>query len=175
MPAASLASMNRDELAAALRPLWEDARPIADRLHGRRFDSWADLIGAVEQEIGVATDEWKAEVLRAHPRLGENPERLKTRSRESWSEQRAGGDLDAATAARLKELNRRYETKFGFPFVEWVAGRPLDEIAEVMESRLGNCRADELDKGSAALVAIARARLRRIETLTACSGEGTVL
>lgn len=63
----------------------------------------------------------------------------------------------------------RYEARFGFPFVEWVAGRPLEEIADVMEQRMVNERSEELDKGSAALVAIARDRLSRIET-----GESTV-
>jgi 2-oxo-4-hydroxy-4-carboxy--5-ureidoimidazoline (OHCU) decarboxylase len=53
--------------------------------------------------------------------------------------------------------------------VEWVAGRPLSAIAGVMEDRLGHDRSTELEKGSAALVAIARDRLRRLEGKNAIS------
>lgn len=163
-PAGALATLTVDELASAIRPLWEDAPLLAAYLRGRRFDSWEALICEVEGRLSSAPDEWRAEVLRAHPRLGEDPEKLKARSLASWSEQGRGRSPGGQTPVRLAELNARYEARFGFPFVEWVAGRPLEEIVEVLERRLANDRSKELDKGSAALVAIARDRLHRLET-----------
>ena len=161
--ARELGSMNERELADAIRPLWEDARPLVPRLVGGRFGSWEDWITAVEAELAAASDEFRAEVLRAHPRLGEDPAVLERQSRLSWAEQ--GGDrrADLDTVRRLHDLNRRYESRFGFRCVEWVAGRPLSAIADVMEVRLSNDRSTELEKGSAALVAIARDRLGRLE------------
>ena len=156
--------MTVDELAAELKPLWEDAQLLATTLCGCHFTTWEALIDEVERELSSAPDEWRQQVLRAHPRLGEDPERLKARSLVSWSEQGGARSPDRETAVRLAELNRAYEERFGFPFVEWVAGRPLAEIADVMEQRLRNDRSEELDRGCAALVAIARDRLRRIET-----------
>lgn len=161
--------MTEEQLTTAMRPLWEEARLLAACLCGRDYETWESLICEVERQLSAASDDWKAEVLRAHPRLGEAPETLKDRSLSSWSEQGAGRSLSRETAARLEELNMRYEARFGFPFVEWVAGRPLEEIADVMEQRMMNDRSEELDKGSAALVAIACDRLSRIE-----AGESTV-
>jgi 2-oxo-4-hydroxy-4-carboxy--5-ureidoimidazoline (OHCU) decarboxylase len=162
-PARALESMTADELAEAIRPLWEDAGPLVPRLVGRRFGSWDGLVTAVEQELAAAPDDFRTEVLRAHPRLGEDPAVLERRSRLSWAEQGGNRSADVETARRLQDLNDRYEARFGFPFVEWVAGRPLSAITRVIEDRLGNDRPTEMDKGSAALVAIARDRLRLIE------------
>ena len=147
----------------AMRPLWEDAGILASRLAGRSFGSWTELIDAAEEEIEKMDDRQRAALLEAHPRLGEEPTHLRARSSSSWKEQTSGGVTTEVTARRLVELNTCYQRRFGFPFVEWVAGRPLTAIVDVMEDRLQRDRATELAAGCAALVAIARDRLRRIE------------
>jgi 2-oxo-4-hydroxy-4-carboxy--5-ureidoimidazoline (OHCU) decarboxylase len=63
----------------------------------------------------------------------------------------------------LSAANARYEARFGFPFVDWVAGRPLEEMILVIESRLTSVPSSELSRGCRALVAIARDRLEKIE------------
>jgi 2-oxo-4-hydroxy-4-carboxy--5-ureidoimidazoline (OHCU) decarboxylase len=161
--AATLASLDDAGLSAALRPIWEDAGLLVVRLRGRPFGSWAAVIDAAEQEIAGMSDAERVALLRAHPRLGEEPEVLRARSSESWAEQGAGASPDQ----RLAELNDRYEERFGFPFVEWVAGRPLSAMVPVIESRMQRRRADELEAGCAALVAIARDRLGRLERVNA--------
>lgn len=163
MPAAALQPMSPDELSIAIRPLCEDAGPLVPRLVGRPFGSWWELIDTMEEELAAGPEQFRAEVLRAHPRLGEDPAVLARRSGQSWAEQGGDRTADVDTARRLRDLNERYEARFGFPFVEWVAGRPLSAITEVMEQRLAGDRTTELDKGSAAFIAIARDRLRRFE------------
>ena len=101
--------MNERELAEAIRPLWEDARPLVPRLVGRRFASWGELIDEVEIELAAGPDDFRAEVLRAHPRLGEDPAVLERRSPLSWAEQ--GGDRldrpgDGPPAARSQRALR---------------------------------------------------------------------
>jgi 2-oxo-4-hydroxy-4-carboxy--5-ureidoimidazoline (OHCU) decarboxylase len=155
--------MDVEGLNVALRPLWEDAGILASQLTGRSFGSWTELIDSAEEEIEKMDDRQRAALLEAHPRLGEEPAQLRARSTSSWEEQRSGGDTTDFTARRLRELNGCYEHRFGFPFVEWVAGRPLTAIVDVIEYRLQRDRATELAAGCAALVAIARDRLRRIE------------
>jgi 2-oxo-4-hydroxy-4-carboxy--5-ureidoimidazoline (OHCU) decarboxylase len=63
----------------------------------------------------------------------------------------------------LAVLNDEYEARFGFPFVVFVAGRPRAALVGVLEQRLGRTRAEELHEGTAAMVAIARDRLRTLE------------
>jgi len=162
-PVAELAALDRVELAAALAPLWEDAAVLADLLVGRSFSGWAELVDAAEAEIARADEATRVALLRAHPRLGADPVGLRRRSATSWAEQggdrRAEPDLDGM----LAELNDRYEERFGFPFVAWVAGRPLRDMIAVLEERMTHRRDEELQAGCEAMVAIARDRLGRIE------------
>lgn len=162
--------MSEDELRRALRPLFEDAGPLTAGLAGRPFETWTQVIDAVAADLDSGGDDLRAAALRAHPRLGEAPGTLEARSTLSWCEQgspRATPDPEAeAIRARLEELNAAYEARFGFPFVEWVAGRPLASIVEVMQTRFGDDRSRELSRGCEALIAIARDRLRKLQTAT---------
>jgi 2-oxo-4-hydroxy-4-carboxy-5-ureidoimidazoline decarboxylase len=163
IPAPALASLDQEHLAAALRPLWEDAAMLSGCLLGRRFASWAEVIDAAAAEIDDMSDVQKARLLESHPPIGKPPERLRATSLTSWQEQGRGQGLDEALAERLADLNRLYAERFGFPFVEWIAGRPPAAIAVVIEDRIRRDRAVELRAGCDALVAIARDRLRRLE------------
>ncbi len=156
-----MAQLATDQLAAALRPLWEDAGPLVPRLAGRSFASWSELIDGAEAEIETMNDAERTALLRAHPRLGAAPAELRIRSATSYVEQGSGAVLDDGVSQQLAALNRQYEEQFGFPCVEWVAGRPLAELVPVLMVRLRRSRATELAAGCAALVAIARDRLRR--------------
>lgn len=162
LPASELAGLDLTGLESALKPLWEDAGWLAGRLLGRRFGSWDELVDAAAAEMAGATGEERAALLSAHPRLGGNKATLLARSRISWAEQ--GGDraTDRTAAERLAELNDRYESRFGFPFVEWVNGRPLEDLIPVIELRLGRSRTEEIDTGCAAMISIARDRLARL-------------
>jgi OHCU decarboxylase len=103
-----------------------------------------DPLGQAE-EIALGLDEEdKVAALAAHPRIGEpSPEQQ--------------GD-DPAILTELAYLNQVYEEKFGFRFVVHVAGRPRDELLEVLRERIGNTREEELDTGIRDLVAIAQDR-----------------
>ena len=164
MEASTLHKLDRDSLLGALSPLWEDAGPLADALFGRRFATWSETIDASAEAIGAMDEATKADLLRAHPRIGAPSSELRSRSEMSWTEQ--GGDLATApgVAARLDWLNDAYESRFGFPFVEWVAGRSKEELVLVLETRLQRERAAELAAGASALVDIARDRLGRLRS-----------
>lgn len=147
----------------AIRPLFEEAAWLAQRLAGRAFTGWTELIDASQVALQETTDSERADVLRSHPRLGTPPDWLRQRSEMSWREQ--GGDRGPRTAL-LRELsaaNDRYEARFGFPFVDWVAGRPLEDMIVVIDSRLAAEPPAELSRGCRAIVDIARDRLEKIE------------
>jgi 2-oxo-4-hydroxy-4-carboxy--5-ureidoimidazoline (OHCU) decarboxylase len=170
--AATLAGLDEAKLAAALRPLWENAQPLVPRLAGRPFVGWTEVIDAAEQEIAGMDAAERTQLLRAHPRIGEARYRLRDHSETSWREQGGDATVDPATGSMLNTLNERYERRFGFPFVEWVDGRPMADMVEVLARRLPRGRATELRSGCAALVAIARDRLRRIEAGEGCVNKG---
>jgi len=94
--------------------------------------------------IDELSEDEKIEALSTHPRIGEA-------SPEQHGE-------EAEVLAELRELNRAYESKFGFKFVVFVAGRPRHEILPVLRERLQRSRAEELETGLRELVAIARDR-----------------
>jgi hypothetical protein len=103
-----------------------------------------DPLGSAE-EIALGLDDAdKVDALAAHPRIGEpSPEQH--------------GD-DPAVLTELAYLNQVYEEKFGFRFVVFVAGRPRQELLDVLRDRIGNTREEELETGIRELVAIAKDR-----------------
>ncbi len=164
VPAGSLADLGADELAAALRPLWEDAGPLVGAMIGYRFATWDEHLDAASEAISAMDDRTRSALLRAHPRIGTDAATLARRSILSFREQGGGAATSDAVARSLSSLNDRYEARFGFPFVEWVAGRAPEAMIAVMEHRLRRDRRDELDAGCAALVAIAGDRLHSLRS-----------
>jgi hypothetical protein len=105
-----------------------------------------DPLGRAEEIAAGLSDGDKAEMLGAHPRIGEP------------SPEQHGGD--PAVLTELVYLNQVYEEKFGFRFVVFVAGRPRSELLEVLRERLANTREEELETAIGELVAIAQDRWR---------------
>ncbi len=162
----TLGSLDRPALLKALSPLWEDAGPLADALVGRYVDTWDDAVALAATVIESMDDDARAALLAAHPRIGAPPEALAQRSAQSWREQGGISVTPEAVTNRLEELNNAYEARFGFAFVEWVAGRSKAEIVPILETRLRRDRSTELAAGTTALVAIARDRLARLRSST---------
>ena len=98
----------------------------------------------------------RIEVLNAHPRIGASESALSADSRREQS----GAESDAVLRD-LADLNDRYEKKFGFRFVVFVAGRPKSAIVPVLRERLESTRDRELATAVGELMAIARDRLSR--------------
>jgi OHCU decarboxylase len=168
-PIDELNRRSQDEFAAAVKPLFEAAPPLAAALYARRpFPSYEALIDAAEAAIADMMEEQKLTVINAHPKIGENPDAVRQTSALSYREQgydREAG-LDRQDVERvhreLAELNAAYEAKFGFRFVVFVNRRPKSEILHVLEQRLRNPRDREMATGLAAMIAIARDRLRSL-------------
>jgi OHCU decarboxylase len=158
----SLGDLDRGSLVVALRPLWEDSSWLAGRLEGRSFATWGDVVEAAEAEMAAADDTQRSVLVTAHPRLGGDRLRLAERSAMSWAEQGGPVAPELSVSERLEILNDTYEARFGFPFVEFVAGRSLDQMIPIMEARLGNDASTELATACSAMVAIARDRLARL-------------
>ena len=128
---------------------------LADLFEGRtrfveRLAQLEDPLGRAREVAASLSDEEKKEVLDAHPAIG-----AKTLSPRSAAEQ--GAD----EAPELAELNRAYETHFGFRFVVFVNRRPKSELVPVLRERLERTREQELATALDELVSIAQDRWRR--------------
>jgi 2-oxo-4-hydroxy-4-carboxy--5-ureidoimidazoline (OHCU) decarboxylase len=97
-------------------------------------------------------DDEKKEILDAHPAIGARS----GLSARSAAEQ--GADADPAVLAELARLNAEYEARHGFRFVVFVNRRPKAEILAVLQSRIANPTAQELETALDELVAIAEDR-----------------
>jgi 2-oxo-4-hydroxy-4-carboxy--5-ureidoimidazoline (OHCU) decarboxylase len=103
---------------------------------------------AVAEEVALALPEAdQVAALATHPRIGEP------------SEEQRGAEPDVL--AELARLNDEYESRFGFEFVVFVAGRTRAELLPVLRERLVRTREEELETGLRELVAIARDRWTR--------------
>ena len=183
-PAGALpASLSIDDLdviapgafAAAVAPLFEGARGFLGRLAMARPFGTSDAMFDTGRAIAHAMplDE-QIELIDAHPRLGASPAGV---SALSFAEQGYGDEATApetgATATEaarrdlaeeLDRLNAAYESRFGFRYCVFVAGRSRAELLPEMNAALAADRADELRRALDAVVDIAR---DRYATLTA--------
>jgi allantoinase len=130
----------------------EGSTPLAEKVRaGGAYHSTAELIARMRAVLPTLTEAEKVATLNAHPRIGEDPRRLSTRSL------REQGD-DALPD--LERLNAEYERRFGFRFVVYVNRRPKTEIVDVLRRRLRRSREEEIEEGLRAIVDIAEDRLR---------------
>ena len=130
----------------------EGTTPLAQKVRARGpYRSASELVAQMRALLPALTEGEKVETLNAHPRIGEDPARLSSRSL-----QEQGGD----SLPELERLNAEYERRFGFRFVIFVNRRPKAQIVEVLRQRLTRSRAEEMEEGLQAIVDIAEDRLR---------------
>jgi OHCU decarboxylase len=139
----------------------EWARQMARR---RPFANYAALFRAAEEVWrGLSETDWM-EAFRSHPRIGEfrAAQQLQPRSA-AWSSQEqskvAAGDH--ATKAVLAERNREYERQFGYVFIVCATGKSGPEILEILERRLKNDSATELQEAAEQQRQITQIRLKK--------------
>lgn len=154
---------SRDEFAAALAPLFEGAPRFLGRLaDARPFSSEEDLFTSARSVAATMPEDDQVELLGAHPRIGARPEAVSAMSHAEQGYGAPQADDDRGTAARLRELNERYEARFGFRFVIFVAGRPRRDIVPLIERALDADRNAELQRGLGDVVSIAEDRLAKL-------------
>jgi 2-oxo-4-hydroxy-4-carboxy-5-ureidoimidazoline decarboxylase len=159
------------EFAARVAPLFEGALRFLDRLaEARPVDSWDRLFERAREIAHEMPEADQIELIDAHPRLGAPPTSV---SELSFREQ--GYDREAVAnraseaawerdrlAAELDRLNHAYETRFGFRYCVFVAGRSRSELLPEMALALGRDRDSEIHRALDAVVDIAADRRRTL-------------
>jgi OHCU decarboxylase len=120
----------------------------------------ADVMAAVAQRLwwSLAAADW-LEAFAAHPRIGE-------RATSIWSAQEQARAMETgdASRARLVAGNRAYEDRFGYTFIVCATDKAADEILAILERRLLNEPADELQVAADEQRKITELRLRKLIT-----------
>lgn len=156
----------------AMAPFFEGTLGFLLRLAAARpFRDERDLFERAATMALAMPEEDQIELIDAHPRIGAPPRSMSAASFvEQGHDRQPDSEAEAETVAAharrgiqadLDRLNARYEARFGFHFVVFVAGRPLSQIVPLMEARLGADRGAELRIALADVVAIARDRWRK--------------
>lgn len=136
------------------------------------IDEWAERLVAARpygsptalvDDARALAAAWSPQQIEAaladHPRIGERPRGEGASSAHSRREQ-AGVDAgDAELARRLAEGNARYEERFGRIYLVRAKGRSGAELLALLEQRLANDPATELEVTREQLAEIALLRL----------------
>ena len=159
--------------AAAVSPLFEGARGFLGRLAmARPFGSIEGLFARAREVAHAMPIDEQVELIDAHPRLGAPPASVSALSyvEQGYDESpgRAPAVAEAADLADLARLNDAYETRFGFRYCVFVAGRPRAALIPGLAAALDADRPAEIARALDAVVDIAR---DRYATMTA-SAEG---
>lgn len=156
--------LDRQQFHDLVAPLFEDAPRYIGRLTAARpFGSWERFFErGVDIALALPEDEC-IELIDAHPRIGAPPGSVSALSfvEQGYDQETASVEAEASRAriqAELDRLNEAYESKFGFRYVIFVAGRPRAAIVPRMEAALAADRADEQERSLREVVAIARDR-----------------
>lgn len=123
-----------------------------------------ELHAALMRVIGDASADDKLALIRAHPELAGSEAKVGTMTVSSTSEQGRLGltSLDAATAARLADLNAHYRQRFDMPCI--IALRlheTLGSVLSTFERRLANDRETEVAEAVSQIGHIVRGRLAK--------------
>jgi OHCU decarboxylase len=165
----SLAELNRADRNAfvlALGAAFEHSPWVAERAFTTRpFASVAALHAAMLQAVRAASRVEQLALIRAHPELAGREAAAGALSANSATEQGRLGinALSRPEFERMRELNRRYSEKFGFPCI--IALRLHADRANVFaefERRLANGTEAEIENALAQIGHITRGRLEKL-------------
>lgn len=149
-----------------LAALFEGAPRFLDRLIAAApFDDDAAMFAAARSIAHTMPEPEQVELIDAHPRLGAPPG---TVSRLSYVEQGydrgTGTAVDVAT--ELGRLNDAYESRFGFRYCVFVAGRQREELLPGFAAALREDRDAERRRALDAVIDIAIDRHAKLSAST---------
>jgi len=131
------------------------------------FRGERDFLETAEQIWwSLAPEDW-LEAFRSHPKIGEQRAGTQASAESlSWSrkEQKGVADASPETIELLRELNRRYEEKFGFIYIVCATGKSSEELLRILQERLTNEPETELHIAAEEQALITQLRLQKLLT-----------
>jgi len=153
--------------AAGVAPLFEGAPRFLGRLAmALPFGTVGELFDGARRIAHAMPEDEQIELIDAHPRLGAPAAAV---SALSFAEQGYDRAPVADLAAAFAHLNAAYESRFGFRYCVFVAGRPREALLPEFEAALAADRRAEIHRALDAVIDIAA---DRYATLRAGATEG---
>lgn len=132
--------------------------------HRPYADEEALYAAAKKHWIWLLEEDWQ-EAFSHHPKIGDI-ESLRARFADTrqWAEGEQAGARSASeeTLKRLAEGNTAYENKFGYIFIVCATGKTAEEMLALLEARIHNDAATELQIAAAEQMKITRLRLEKL-------------
>ena len=167
MTLAELNAMDEPAFARALGGIFEHSPWVAERAFAEQpFVSVDALHAAMAAAVDRASEGEKLALLRAHPELAGKAAVRGELTADSSKEQSGAGlsQCSPEEFARVTELNRRYNAKFGFPFILAVKGHDRASVIREFARRVEHDRSSEFAESLAQVARIARFRLEALVT-----------
>jgi OHCU decarboxylase len=160
-----LNSLEDPALQAALTKCCASKQWVERMMRSRPFTSDSDLHQhAAECWNTLERADW-LEAFAAHPKIGDiSSLRAKYVDTGKWASGEQAGVTGANddTLRRLADGNREYEAKFGYIFIVCATGKSADEMLAILEQRLLNEAAAELEIAAAEQLKITNLRLSKL-------------
>ncbi len=141
------------------------SRVWAERMAAHRpIKSVRSMMKAAERTWWSLTEaDWR-EAFAAHPKIGEQKKAATaTAQSATWSagEQQGVASASADISARLAELNQRYVEVHGFIYIVCASGKTAGELLAILDSRIDNETAVEIDRAAREQMMITRLRMAK--------------
>jgi 2-oxo-4-hydroxy-4-carboxy-5-ureidoimidazoline decarboxylase len=157
-----LRHLDRDRFVELFGGVFEHAPWVAEEAFAAGpFQSSAALHRAMVDVMRGAPRTRQLALISGHPDLAGRAA-IRGELTAASSAEQTGAGLDQCTPAefeRFRELNERYQAKFGFPFILAVKGRSRHEILAAFEQRLAHSAEAEFEEALDQIARIARFRL----------------
>jgi OHCU decarboxylase len=134
-------------------------------VNARPFAGAQAIFDEADTLFGLLSDEDWLEAFRAHPKIGEKKAAAaQSDTAQKWSahEQSQTANAAAGVMAALAEGNREYEQRFGFIFIVCASGKSAEEMLELLNRRIENSAAAELQIAAEEQRKITQLRLEKL-------------
>ena len=156
--------LSETEFTEVFGNIFENASWIAKKLYLKKpFGNFLDLSKKMISVFEDADNQSKLKILRSHPDLADKT-KIGALTQDSNKEQNNAG-LDQCTKEEFNEfknLNDKYKSKFGFPFILAVKERKKSEILANFQKRILSDKKIEFDEAIKQVKQIASLRLKEL-------------
>ena len=161
MTLAAFDQLSREKAMALLEECCGSSEWAARMERARPFASLEALLQKSDEIWwSLRTEDW-LEAFRAHPKLGESPAKVASRSA-SWSQgEQARIVEDTGAQDELRRLNREYEERFGWIFILCATGKSAADVLSALKRRMNNDETAELREAAEQQNEITKLRLRK--------------